>query len=403
MIPASPVPGRVPKRRWHLDRRLHRRSSSRRCWASYEQAMFTDLDRLLAIPPGGWPCSGMSRWSSASWRRARPARGAGLRRGHRGPGALRGSAPEVVGLHLYRDYGHQHFKQPESGPASPGAERHHRGGRAAGQLRLYRIAAVPAQGELFAPLAELAAGRGLPSSISRSCPMPGGSGAGHHGDQVQLIDARAGNQGGSRAVGHLHPANASMGRARARKIRACPRPAPRHHRYRLQRLLVVHAHGRAAPPGSAICAHRMRHHCTVPSRSGQASAAWWGPAWPGSAVLMVASGCSVPLFFATTSAWQLWVIVLRLAGQVSRPRLRGRAGGGAACVSGKPHRDDERDAMHRAGRRTEMDVTLTRWKRWPERTGQLLRGRRFRLRGTNRAGLRPAEDRRCRAGSLDSG
>ncbi|MGB6577960.1 MAG: hypothetical protein WBF34_08565 [Streptosporangiaceae bacterium] len=66
----------------------------------------------------------------------------------------------------------------------------------------------------------------------------------------------------------------------------------------------------------------------MPSRSGRA------PRLVGTGmarqchVLMAGFGLSVPLFFATTSAWQLWVIVLRLAGQVSRPRLRGRAGGG---------------------------------------------------------------------------
>ena len=45
-------------------------------------------------------------------------------------------------------------------------------------------------------------------------------------------------------------------------------------------------------------------------------------------VLMAGFGLSVPLFFVTTDAWLLWLIVPLLAGQVSR--LRRRAGRGPA-------------------------------------------------------------------------
>ena len=48
---------------------------------------------------------------------------------------------------------------------------------------------------------------------------------------------------------------------------------------------------------------------------------------------MAGFGLSVPLFFVTTSAWLLWVIVPLLAGQVSRlrPRDGRRPWGGKAA------------------------------------------------------------------------
>ena len=58
-------------------------------------------------------------------------------------------------------------------------------------------------------------------------------------------------------------------------------------------------------------------------------------------VLMAGFGLSVPLFFVTTDAWLLWVIVPLLAGQVApaappgRPWPRGRAGGGLNPHYGK--------------------------------------------------------------------
>jgi len=43
-------------------------------------------------------------------------------------------------------------------------------------------------------------------------------------------------------------------------------------------------------------------------------------------VLMAGFGLSIPLFFVTTRAWPLWLIVPPLAGQVSRLRRRGGHG-----------------------------------------------------------------------------
>jgi hypothetical protein len=46
-------------------------------------------------------------------------------------------------------------------------------------------------------------------------------------------------------------------------------------------------------------------------------------------VLIAGFGLSIPLFFVTTDAWLLWVIVPLLAGQASRLRRRhGRGLGG---------------------------------------------------------------------------
>ncbi len=55
-------------------------------------------------------------------------------------------------------------------------------------------------------------------------------------------------------------------------------------------------------------------------------------------VLMAGFGLSVPLFFVTTGAWLLWVIVPLGAGQVSRLRRRGgRPGGRAGGGLNPPH------------------------------------------------------------------
>jgi uncharacterized membrane protein len=51
-------------------------------------------------------------------------------------------------------------------------------------------------------------------------------------------------------------------------------------------------------------------------------------------VLMAGFGLSVPLFFVTTNAWLLWVIVPVLAGQVSRLRRRGGRGPGGGQAAG---------------------------------------------------------------------
>ena len=51
-------------------------------------------------------------------------------------------------------------------------------------------------------------------------------------------------------------------------------------------------------------------------------------------VLMAGFGLSVPLFFVTTDAWLLWVIVPLLAGQVSRLRRRDGRGSGGGLAAG---------------------------------------------------------------------
>ena len=51
-------------------------------------------------------------------------------------------------------------------------------------------------------------------------------------------------------------------------------------------------------------------------------------------VLMAGFGLSVPLFFVTTDAWLLWVIVPLLAGQVSRLRRRDSRGSGGGQAAG---------------------------------------------------------------------
>ena len=51
-------------------------------------------------------------------------------------------------------------------------------------------------------------------------------------------------------------------------------------------------------------------------------------------VLIAGFGLSVPLFFVTTRAWLLWVIVPVLAGQVSRLRRRGGRGPGGGQAAG---------------------------------------------------------------------
>jgi uncharacterized membrane protein len=51
-------------------------------------------------------------------------------------------------------------------------------------------------------------------------------------------------------------------------------------------------------------------------------------------VLMAGFGLSIPLFFVTTGAWLLWIVVPLLAGQVSRLRRRYSRGTGAGQASG---------------------------------------------------------------------
>jgi len=51
-------------------------------------------------------------------------------------------------------------------------------------------------------------------------------------------------------------------------------------------------------------------------------------------VLMAGFGLSIPLFFVTTGAWLLWIVVPLLAGQVSRLRRRDSHGPGAGQAPG---------------------------------------------------------------------
>ena len=300
---------------------------------SYEQAMFADLDRLLAaIPPDDvavqWDVAvefGVLEESFApGGAQAFDAIIAGLVR------CVDQVPAEVpAGLHLcYGDYGHQHFKQPES--LALQVRVLNAVTAAAGRPVSFVSFTVPQyqrEESYFAPLAELAAGPGTELNFALVPYHPAEQAPGTTGDQVRLIDAAlAASPGRQPRLGRLH--RMRHGPRGPGRDPGPARPAPRHRRYRLTSFGRAHTE-RAAPPGSTGSARtRMRHHCTVPSRSGRA------PRLVGTGmarqchVLMAGFGLSVPLFFATTSAWQLWVIVLRLAGQVSRPRLRGRAGGG---------------------------------------------------------------------------
>jgi len=185
---------------------------------SYERAMFADLDRLLgAIPHGAvavqWDVAvefGILEESFApGGSQAFDAIVAGLARC-----VDQVPADVPVGLHLcYGDYGHQHFKQPES---------------LALQVRVLNAITAAASRTVsfvsftvpqyqrdeayFAPLAELAADPDTELNFALVPYHPADQAPGTTDEQVRLIDARlTASPGGSRAWGIC--TECGMGRA----------------------------------------------------------------------------------------------------------------------------------------------------------------------------------------------
>ena len=185
---------------------------------SYEQAMLADLDRLLAaIPPGEvavqWDVAvefGVLEESFApGGAQAFDAIIAGL---VRCVDAVPAEVP--AGLHLcYGDYGHQHFKQPES--LALQVRVLNAVTAAAGRTVSFVSFTVPQdqrEGSYFAPLAGLAAGPGTELNFALVPYHPADQAPGTTGDQVRLIDAAlAASPGGSRAWGIC--TECGMGRA----------------------------------------------------------------------------------------------------------------------------------------------------------------------------------------------
>jgi hypothetical protein len=175
---------------------------------SYERAMFADLDRLLRAVPHGevavqWDVAvefGILEEAFApGGSQAFDAIIAGLAR------CVEQVPAEVpAGLHLcYGDYGHQHFKQPES---------------LALQVRVLNAVAAAARRTVsfvsftvpqyqrdegyFAPLAELAADPGTELNFALVPYHPADQAPGTTEEQVRLIDAAlAASPGGGRAWG----------------------------------------------------------------------------------------------------------------------------------------------------------------------------------------------------------
>lgn len=190
---------------------------------SYEQAMFADLDRLLAaIPPGEvavqWDVAvefGILEESFApGGAQAFDAIIAGLVR------CVDTVPAEVpVGLHLcYGDYGHQHFKQPES--LALQVRVLNAVTAAAGRTVSFVSFTVPQyqrEESYFAPLAGLAAGPGTELNFALVPYHPADQAPGTTGAQVRLIDAAlAASPGGSRAWGIC--TECGMGRAGREEI-----------------------------------------------------------------------------------------------------------------------------------------------------------------------------------------
>jgi hypothetical protein len=185
---------------------------------SYERAMFTDLDRLLAALP---PDQVAVQWAVAVEFGILEASlpGDGLQSLDVIIAALARCVDQVpasvpAGLHLcYGDAGHQHFKQPES---------------LALQVRVLSAVAAAARRPVsfvsftvpqdqhdeayFAPLAELAADTGTELNFALVPYHPADQAPGTTGAQVRLIDAAlAASPGGSRAWGVC--TECGMGRA----------------------------------------------------------------------------------------------------------------------------------------------------------------------------------------------
>jgi len=185
---------------------------------SYERAMFADLDRLLAAI---LPADVAVQWDVAAEFAILEQAFApgGVQAFDAIAGALARCVDQVpaaipVGLHLcYGDYGHQHFKQPES---------------LALQVRVLNAVTAAAARPVsfvsftvpqdqreegyFAPLAGLTAGPGTELNFALVPYHPAGQAAGTTGDQVRLIDAAlAAGPGGGRGWGIC--TECGMGRA----------------------------------------------------------------------------------------------------------------------------------------------------------------------------------------------
>ncbi|MDQ6740701.1 MAG: hypothetical protein M3021_10160 [Actinomycetota bacterium] len=192
---------------------------------SYEQAMFADLDRLLAALPHNnvavqWDVAvefGILEASfTGSGAQAFVAIIAGLARCiDRVPGDV------PAGLHLcYGDYGHQHFKQPES--LSLQVSVLSRVIVAASRPVSFVSFTVPQYQHdtaYFAPLADLAADPGTELNFALVPYHPADQEPGTTSEQIRLIDsALAASPGGSRAWGIC--TECGMGRADREEIPA---------------------------------------------------------------------------------------------------------------------------------------------------------------------------------------
>lgn len=185
---------------------------------SYEQAMFADLDRLLAAIPHDdvavqWDVAvefGILEESFVpGGAQAFDAIIAGL---VRCVDIVPADVP--VGLHLcYGDYGHQHFKQPES--LALQVRVLNAVGAAAGRTVSFVSFTVPQyqrEESYFAPLAGLAADPDTELNFALVPYHPADQAPGTTADQVRLIDAAlAASPGGSRAWGIC--TECGMGRA----------------------------------------------------------------------------------------------------------------------------------------------------------------------------------------------
>lgn len=185
---------------------------------SCEQAMFADLDRLIGALPHDevavqWDVAvefGILEDSfGPGGSQAFDAIVAGLAR-------CAGQVPADVpaGLHLcYGDYGHQHFKQPES--LALQVRVLNAVTETAGRPVSFVSFTVPQYQRdeaYFAPLAELAADPGTELNFALVPYHPAGQAPGTTDDQVLFIDAGlAASQGGSRAWGIC--TECGMGRA----------------------------------------------------------------------------------------------------------------------------------------------------------------------------------------------
>jgi hypothetical protein len=185
---------------------------------SYERAMFADLGRLLAAIPHEevavqWDVAVefgvLEERSAPGGSQALDAIAVALAR------CLDQVPAEVpAGLHLcYGDYGHHHFKQPES--LALQVRLLNAVTAAAGRPVSFVSFTVPQyqrEPGYFAPLAELAAGPGTELNFSLVPYHPAEQAPGTTGEQVRLIDAAlAASPGGSREWGIC--TECGMGRA----------------------------------------------------------------------------------------------------------------------------------------------------------------------------------------------